>query len=123
MSPREHLSFVGAHLGMFGLDRGERFERAVAYVSGYDDGQSGQALDGFREWLVTNCEGGDHLHWSGLIRVQSTTASSDEADQDALVSCLFSSLDEFFQVLEDGGLAAIGVQYEAWKSGDSVSDG
>lgn len=123
MNPKEHLRFVGTHLGMFGLDRGERFERAIAYVSGFDDGGSGLALDGFREWLVLTCKGGDHLHWSGLVRALADASTEGEAGHDVLLSCLFDSLEQFFDAVEADGLETIRLKYEAWQSGDSASAG
>jgi hypothetical protein len=94
--------------------RANTFDVVVSFIDGYDIAISGGLLIGLREWLIVRVDGSNNLAWSGLI----LAAQGDPAaagDQAALISGLFSLLEEFMKVREEpDGLRRIYAAYEKW---------
>ena len=101
MDHRALFAAVRQRPSLYGLDGS--FGQFTAYLSGVDAGTDGEALIGFREWLVVRLGDGDNLTWSGLALQLAFPGGwpglrdrlADPEQNAVAVSTLFELLDEF----------------------------
>jgi hypothetical protein len=95
------------------------FSSVCAYICGFDQARDGGPLAGFHEWLVVRADGGDNLHWVGLVELILQPGADRTgpltAEQEA--SCLKGMADlfeEFFGFRQEHGITKIHHHYARW---------
>ncbi|ECE0501100.1 hypothetical protein HB82_01140 [Salmonella enterica subsp. enterica] len=63
------------------------YESVTAFISGMDFSLDGNALKGFREWLITQCNINSNISWMGIIDC-------------AYINKLKNKIDFLFDILE-----------------------
>lgn len=61
----EKIIFFRKHIEMFLFEN--NYESVTAFISGMDFSLDGNALKGFREWLITQYNINSNLSWMGII--------------------------------------------------------
>ena len=117
---RQHFENVRQRPGMYlGTSA---FDAVVAYVMGYDDATYGGILQVFHEGLVVRTNGGNNLHWKGIVlcialpddvNPERAVLASENASKVA-VGTMFDLIEQFTEDRENRGLRKIILDYEEW---------
>ncbi|GAB1688359.1 hypothetical protein [Krasilnikovia sp. M28-CT-15] len=114
----EFLDHLQRRPGMWGLDGS--FGQYAAFLEGYGTAE-GRALEGWREWLVVQLDGGNNLGWQGLVHRLALPdwepgyLPLDEVQDKAVVVALFRLLNQFVAERESGGGAlSVKAVHQAW---------
>lgn len=102
---------------------GKSFAEAAAMIMGIDMAMNGEALRGFREWLVPRIGDGMNLSWSALVARIAFPEEPNPLESPLFVSSnepavqlLFQQLQMFLKRRSEIGLAGINTEYERWVS-------
>jgi hypothetical protein len=86
-----------------------------AYLGGFDAARSGGPLIGFQQWLVVRRNGGNNLHWTGLVRLELMTETADAGvPEEQTVASLGRLLAEFFEYRRTNGITKVFNDYARW---------
>lgn len=105
---------------MFGI---KDYASACTFVAGYDAATDYAALEGFREFLIPQLDGGNNLVWWALTRHIVLGGCNEPLDEDAdkaATDGLFRLLDEFLALRDqNGGMLRIYDDYLTWLKGQN----
>ncbi|MFD1937048.1 hypothetical protein ACFSKW_36820 [Nonomuraea mangrovi] len=123
-TPREHLEDIRRRLGAYGLDGS--YQLFTTYIAGFDAGSGHTLLEGFREWLIVQVNGGNNLVWEALVLMlafpgETGPFSSERMDEErnaVAVGVLFDALERFLADRDgrSGGRNMIQPAYDQWLS-------
>jgi len=100
--------------------QGSSYSAVCAFMFGYDMALQGGALFGFREWLLTNCNGQwSNLAWWDLVRLRVSPdvdlrLPPSQADETHLLRELGESLTNFRTKQREAGVEGVYSAYAKW---------